>query len=98
MKAAFFRVIRAFVLTAAVLAGAWNVSQAQEAKSKIPGYLSVGGWIDGQYSYELQENNAVTPAIKDETSTFQLRRARLDFKGGVTDKIDFRIQAEVAGT
>ena len=74
------------MLATAILAGTWSISFAQ---SKIPGYLSVGGWIDGQYSYELQENNAVTPAIKDETSTFQLRRARLDFKGGVTDKIDF---------
>ena len=95
MKAAFCRVSRTIMLAAAILEGTWSISFAQ---SKIPGYPSVGGWIDGQYSYELQENNAVTPAIKDETSTFQLRRARLDFKGGVTDKIDFRIQAEVAGT
>lgn len=66
MKAAFFRVSRTIVLATAILAGTWSISFAQ---SKIPGYLSVGGWIDGQYSYELQENNAITELKRTPATT-----------------------------
>lgn len=91
MRIVFFRISRTIVL-AAILAGAWSVSYAQ---SKIPGYLSVGGWIDGQYSYERQENN--NKGV-EASSTFHTRRARLDVKGGITDNIEFRLQADVSGT
>ena len=92
MKTAILKISRTIVLAVAILAGTWSVSYSQ---SKIPSYLSIGGWLDGQYTYERQ---MTSPSVFSETNTFQMRRARLDVKGGVTDKIEFRLQADFAGS
>lgn len=70
-------------------------AQEKEKKSLIPSYLSVGGWVDAQYSYENQEN---ADGTHNEVNTFQIRRARLDVKGNITDKLEFRLQGEFANS
>lgn len=70
-------------------------TNAQDSRSKIPSYLSVGGWIDYQYSYEKQKNN---DASYTELNTFHTRRARLDIKGSVNDHLQFRLQTDVSNT
>lgn len=69
---------------------------AQEKKSLIGDYLSISGWMNIQYDYERQlQNDDVT---LDEINTFNVRRARLDFKGNISKNLEFRVQADVAGT
>ena len=69
---------------------------AQEKKSLIGDYLSISGWMNIQYDYERQlQNGGVT---LDEINTFNVRRARLDFKGNINKNLEFRVQADVAGT
>lgn len=69
---------------------------AQEKKSLIGDYLSISGWMNIQYDYERQlQNDGVT---LDEINTFNVRRARLDFKGNISKNLEFRVQADVAGT
>ena len=59
---------------------------AQNAGPKIPAYWSVEGFINSQYSYS-----------PGETNTFFIRHARVDLKGFVSDKLEFRLQTEFAG-
>ena len=59
---------------------------AQETGPKIPAYWSVSGFINSQYSYSPSETN-----------TFFIRHARVDLKGLVSDKLEFRLQSEFAG-
>ena len=69
---------------------------AQEKKSLIGDYLSISGWMNIQYDYERQlSNDGLT---LDEINTFNVRRARLDFKGNISKNLEFRVQADVAGT
>ncbi len=69
---------------------------AQEKKSLIGDYLSISGWMNIQYDYERQlSNDGLT---LDEINTFNVRRARLDFKGNINKNLEFRVQADVAGT
>ena len=69
---------------------------AQEKKSLIGDYLSISGWMNIQYDYERQlQNDGVT---LDEINTFNVRRARLDFKGNISKNVEFRVQADVAGS
>lgn len=69
---------------------------AQEKKSLIGDYLSISGWMNIQYDYERQlQNDGLT---LDEINTFNVRRARLDFKGNISKNLEFRVQADVAGT
>lgn len=51
--------------------------------------ISIGGWIDGQYRLNIEDENS---------SSFQLRRARLDFKGQLSKMVDFRLQADMASS
>lgn len=60
---------------------------AQNVGPKIPAYWSVEGFINSQYSYS-----------PGETNTFFIRHARVDLKGFVSDKLEFRLQTEMAGT
>ena len=69
---------------------------AQEKKSLIGDYLSISGWMNIQYDYERQlSNDGLT---LDEINTFNVRRARLDFKGNISKNVEFRVQADVAGS
>lgn len=62
-------------------------------KFHISDYLSVGGMVNIQYDYTNQTANDNT---LHETSAFQIRRARLDLKGNITPRLDFRLQADFA--
>ena len=69
---------------------------AQEKKSLIGDYLSISGWMNIQYDYESQlQNDGVT---LDQINTFNVRRARLDFKGNLCENVEFRVQGDLAGT
>ena len=65
--------------------------QPAPKKSLIGDYLSIGGYINSQYSFESQKLNDGT---LDESNTFQIRRARLDIKGNITKNIEFRLQGD----
>lgn len=71
-----------------------NTTDSTEVKDKKPFIQKVkenvklGGWIDAQYRFE--QNGDV------QTSAFQIRRARLDFKGSLSRWVDFRLQADFA--
>ncbi len=69
---------------------------AQEKKSLIGEHLSISGWMNIQYDYESQlSNDGMT---LDQINTFNVRRARLDFKGNITKNLEFRVQGDLAGT
>lgn len=70
---------------------------AQEKKSLIGDYLSISGWMNIQYDYEsqLQNDEATLDVI---SNTFNVRRARLDFKGNISKNVEFRVQGDLAGT
>ena len=73
-----------------------SIINAQEKKSLIGDYLSISGWMNIQYDYESQlQNDGVT---LDQINTFNVRRARLDFKGNISKNVEFRVQADVAGS
>ena len=57
----------------------------------IENNFKIGGWIDAQYQYD---NNWT----ESQSSVFQIRRARLDFKGSLSKWVDFRLQADFAPT
>ncbi len=57
----------------------------------IENNFKIGGWIDAQYQYD---NNWT----ENQSSVFQIRRARLDFKGSLSQWVDFRLQADFAPT
>ena len=69
---------------------------AQEKKSLIGDYLSISGWMNIQYDYESQLSN--DGATLEQINTFNVRRARLDFKGNISKNLEFRVQADMAGT
>lgn len=74
------------LIAAAMLLCASPAAFAQEAGPKIPAYWSVSGFINSQYSY-----------VPSQTSTFFIRHARLDLKGFISDKLEFRLQTEFSG-
>ena len=75
------------VLTISVLCGA---SQAQETLSNGKYSIGVGGWIDGQYRVDMGNG--------DKSSSLQVRRARLDVKGRLSQMVDFRLQADMSSS
>lgn len=50
----------------------------------------LGGWIDAQYRFE--DNS------KEQNSVIQIRRARLDYRGTWSDKLEYRLQADFASS
>ena len=77
---------RTVALFALALMCAWTAASAQEARYKFPQYLSISGFIDGQYTYDDAQN------------TFFIRRARLALSGDILPNLEFRLQTELAGT
>ena len=63
--------------------------KSQNVMEQIQKYLKVGGWIDAQYAYEYYNAD-------NQSSVFQIRRARLDFKGSPTKWVDYRLQVDFA--
>lgn len=62
---------------------------------RISDYLTIGGFINTQYEFTHQD------LVGDEfsrSSVIQVRRARLDLKGSITPKIEFRLQADFANS
>ena len=73
-----------------------STASAQEKKKLIGDYLSISGWMNIQYDYESQlQNDGLT---LDQVNTFNVRRARLDFKGNLCKNVEFRVQGDLAGT
>ena len=73
-----------------------STASAQEKKKLIGDYLSISGWMNIQYDYESQlSNDGLT---LDQINTFNVRRARLDFKGNLCKNVEFRVQGDLAGT
>ena len=73
-----------------------STTNAQEKKKLIGDYLSIGGWMNIQYDYEQQLNNE--GELVTDKNTFNVRRARLDFKGNINKNLEFRVQADMAGS
>lgn len=67
----------------------------KERNFHISDYISVGGFINAQYEYLNQE---VANHEHDQSSIMQIRRARIDLKGKITPKIEFRLQADFANS
>ena len=67
----------------------------KERNFRISDYISVGGFINAQYEYLNQE---VSDHDNIQSSIMQIRRARLDLKGSITPKIEFRLQADFANS
>ena len=67
----------------------------KERKFHISDYISIGGYINAQNenAHHLESDGAVT-----QSSVMQIRRARLDLKGKITPKIEFRLQADFANS
>lgn len=70
-----------------------NVEGSKNEQQSKPKFFSdksigIGGWIDAQYQFEKTASGKV--------SAFQIRRARLDFKGSLSKMIDFRLQCDFA--
>ncbi len=68
---------------------------SKERKFHISDYLSIGGFVTGQYEYVHQD---IGTDEYDESSTFQIRQARVDLKGNITPWLEFRLQADFANT
>ena len=83
------------VLTLAFALNLGMTSSAQESSSKIPSYLSISGFVNNQYTYESQQNN---DGSYTEVNTLNIRRARLDLKGSLNEHLEFRLQADFAGS
>lgn len=60
---------------------------AQESTSNNANIIIVGGWIDGQYRLNIND---------EANGSFQVRRARLDVKGNLSKQVDFRLQADMS--
>lgn len=73
-------------LSLVVLLSFWTAVSAQEAKSRIPQYLSLSGFIEGQFTCDDAQN------------TFFIRRARVLLGGEVLPDLEFKLQAEMAGS
>jgi hypothetical protein len=67
----------------------------KEKKFRISEYISIGGYVNFLYDYSHQEHN---DGELSENSAFQIRRARLDFKGEINPKLDFRVQVDFANS
>ena len=62
----------------------------QEVFNKIKENFKIGGFIDAQYRFDQEDEKR--------SSVMQIRRARLDLKGSLSTWVDFRLQADFAGT
>jgi len=67
----------------------------KERHYHISDYITVGGFINAQYEYLNQE---ITGSDNIQSSIMQIRRARIDLKGSITPKIEFRLQADFANS
>lgn len=65
--------------------------KANKLMEKISKHVSIGGWIDAQYAYDRMGDAS-------QSSVFQIRRARIDFKGSLSRWVDFRLQADFASS
>ena len=72
-----------------------SFTNAQEKKKLIGDYLSISGWMNIQYDYETQLQNG-GETLDVISNTFNVRRARLDFKGNINPHLEFRVQADMA--
>lgn len=72
-----------------------KVVKSQNKKFHISDYLSIGGFVNFQYDYETQRDNEENIS---ETNTMQIRRARLDIKGKISPRVEFRLQTEFANS
>lgn len=63
-----------------------RMTALEKITSKLP---KISGFINVRYQYSTENGNA---------NGFDIRRARLDFKGDMAAKLDYRFQAEFAGT
>lgn len=70
-----------------------RTGSSKEHKSHISDYLSIGGFINTQYEFTHQD---LGNHDYSQSSVIQVRRARLDLKGSITPKIDFRLQGDLA--
>ena len=84
-------IVMMFVLTSL------STINAQEKKKLIGDYLSISGWMNIQYDYESQLQNG-GESLDVIANTFNVRRARLDFKGNLCENVEFRVQGDLAGT
>ncbi|MDR3127241.1 MAG: OprO/OprP family phosphate-selective porin, partial [Tannerellaceae bacterium] len=64
-----------------------RVSKVEGITSKLP---TISGLVNTRFQYDAVEN-------QDATNSFDVRRARLDIKGGISSKVDYRIQLELSG-
>lgn len=64
-------------------------------KFHIGDYIKIGGLVNAQYGYTYQQDN---DSEVEQTSVFQVRRARLDVRGEIHPKFEYRIQAELANS
>ena len=78
------------------MVGSLSFVNAQEKKKLIGDHLSISGWMNIQYDYEQQLNN--DGLLITDINTFNVRRARLDFKGSINPHLEFRVQADMAQT
>lgn len=63
-----------------------RMTVVEKITSKLP---KISGFINVRYQYSAESGNA---------NGFDIRRARLDFKGDMAAKLDYRFQVEFAGT
>ena len=90
-KKSLLLIVMMFVLTSL------STINAQEKKKLIGDYLSISGWMNIQYDYESQLQNG-GESLDVIANTFNVRRARLDFKGNLCENVEFRVQGDLAGT
>lgn len=93
MKRNLFITVALLLLSSLTASFAQIKPQSAPKKSLIGDYMSIGGYINSQYSFESQELNDGT---MKESNTFQIRRARLDIKGNITKNIEFRLQSDLS--
>lgn len=58
-------------------------------KTKVNRMPNISGYVNGQYTFEDKG---------DGVSTFNIRRARIDIKGKLSSKAEYRVQFDLAGT
>ncbi|OAV69255.1 Phosphate-selective porin [Bacteroidales bacterium Barb4] len=63
-----------------------RVAKIEGITSKLP---SISGLVNGRFEYT---------DVGDGTNSFDIRRARLDLRGNLSSKFDYRLQTELAGT
>lgn len=84
------------LLVIMIALGSLSTINAQEKKKLIGDYLSISGWMNIQYDYERQlQNDGLTLT---EVNTLNVRRARLDIKGNINPRLEFRVQGDFAGS